>query len=118
MMSWVKKIIDAHLAVTDKVSRYRRLKSDRYFVWAEDGTNDLVSDGSHAERAIVGTTDLYTKIEDDPWREELEAAFEAAGIPFYRNSVQYEEETGYIHTEWVWEVVDDGSDQIQQAAGV
>ena len=37
-MSWKKTIIDAHLSVTDSVSHYRRLKSDRYFVWAEDGT--------------------------------------------------------------------------------
>lgn len=111
-MSWVKKIIDTHLAVTDQVSRYRRLKSDRYFVWAEDSTNDLVSDGAHIERAIIGTTDLYTKTEDDPWADELETAFEAAGIPYYRNSVQYEEETGYIHTEWVWEVPVDGDDTL------
>ena len=111
-MSWKKAIIDAHLTVTDSVSHYRRLKSDRYFVWAEDGTNDLSSDGVHTERAVVGTTDLYTKNEFDPWVDELEAAFEAAGISYYRNSVQYEEETGYIHTEWVWEVPVDGDDQI------
>lgn len=111
-MSWVKKIIDAHLAVTDQVSRYRRLKSDRYFVWAEDSTNDLIADDGHIERAVIGTTDLYTKIEDDPWANDLEAAFKAAGIPYYRNSVQYEEETGYIHTEWVWEVPVDGDDTL------
>ena len=111
-MSWKKVIIDAHLSVTDSVSHYRRLKSDRYFVWAEDGTNDLSSDGVHTERAVVGTTDLYTKMEFDQWADELEAAFEAAGISYYRNSVQYEEETGYIHTEWVWEVPADGDDQI------
>ena len=111
-MSWKKTIIDAHLSVTDSVSHYRRLKSDRYFVWSEDGTNDLSSDGTHTERSVVGTTDLYTKTEFDPWADELEAAFEAAGISYYRNSVQYEEETGYIHTEWVWEVPVDGDDQI------
>ena len=111
-MSWKKTIIDAHLTVTDSVSHYRRLKSDRYFVWSEDGTNDLSSDGVHTERAVVGTTDFYTKNEFDPWADELEAAFEAAGISYYRNSVQYEEETGYIHTEWVREVPVDGDDQI------
>ena len=111
-MNWKKVIIDAHLSVTDSVSHYRRLKSDRYFVWAEDGTNDLSSDGVHTERAVVGTTDLYTKNEFDPWADEIEAAFEAAVIAYYRNSVQYEEETGYIHTEWVWEVPVDGDDQI------
>ena len=52
-MSWKNTIIDAHLSVTDSVSHYRRLKSDRYFVWAEDGTNDLSSDGAHTERAVL-----------------------------------------------------------------
>lgn len=111
-MSWEKKIIDVHLAVTDNVSHYRRMNSDRYFIWAEDGTNDLAGDDIHTERAMVGTTDLYTKMEFDPWADALEEAFEAAGIPYYRNSVQYEEETGYIHTEWVWEVPVDGDDTI------
>lgn len=109
-MSWQATIKAAHLSVTDAVSHYRRLKSDRYFVWAEDGTNDLEADDLHTERAITGTTDLYTKIENDPWREAIEEAFEQYGIVWYQNSVQYEEETGYIHTEWVWEVLDDGSD--------
>lgn len=109
-MSWQATIKAAHLSVTDAVSHYRRLKSDRYFVWAEDGTNDLESDDLHTERAITGTTDLYTKIENDPWREAIETAFEQYGIVWYQNSVQYEEETGYIHTEWVWEVLDDGED--------
>lgn len=109
-MSWQAVIKAAHLSVTDAVSHYRRLKSDRYFVWAEDGTNDLEADDLHTERAITGTTDLYTKTENDPWREAIEAAFEQYGIVWYQNSVQYEEETGYIHTEWVWEVLDDGSD--------
>lgn len=114
-MAWQDTIKAAHLAVTDEVSHYWRLKSDRYFVWAEDGVNDLEADNMHSERAITGTTDLYTKIEDDPWREQIEAAFEAAGIAWYRNSVQYEDETGYIHTEWVWEVLDTGENQIRQA---
>ena len=114
-MAWQDTIKAAHLAVTDEVSHYWRLRSDRYFVWAEDGVNDLEADNVHSERAITGTTDLYTKIEDDPWREQIEAAFEAAGIAWYRNSVQYEDEAGYIHTEWVWEVLDDGADKVRQA---
>ena len=103
-MSWIEKIIKAHTAVTDAVSHYARLKSDRYFVWAEDARNDLISDGVHSETAIQGTTDLYTKIESDPWADEFEKALDAAGISWYKSSVQYEEDTGYIHHEWIWEV--------------
>ena len=57
-MSWVDKIIAAHTAVTDQVSHRVRLKSERYFVWQEDGANDFVADGRHCAGAITGTTDL------------------------------------------------------------
>ncbi len=104
-MTWQEKIIAAHTAVTDSVSHYYKLKSERYFVWQEEAGADLVAEGVHAERAVRGTTDLYTKTEDDPWRAAFEAALDAAGIAWYWNSTSYEEATGYIHTEWVWEVV-------------
>ena len=108
-MRWYERIIAAHLAVTDKVSHYKRFKSDRYFVWQEDGANDLLADDLHALKAITGTTDLFTKQEFDPWIDALGASFEAHGISWYLNSIQHEEETGFIHYEWMWEV-HDGAD--------
>ncbi len=72
------------------------MKSDRYFVWQEDGANDLEADDLHAERAVTGSTDLFTKQEFDPWKEAFEQALEAAGIAWYYNSFQYEEETDFI----------------------
>lgn len=104
-MKWYEKIIAAHRAVTDEVSHAEKMKSDRYFVWQEDGANDLEADDLHAERAVTGSTDLFTKQEFDPWKEEFEKALEAAGIAWSYNSFQYEEETGFYHHEWYWEVV-------------
>lgn len=104
-MEWHEKIIAVHLAVTDQVSHAEHMKSDRYFVWQEDGANDLEADGLHAERAITGSTDLFTKQEFEPWKEQFEAAMEASGLPWSYNSFQYEEETGYYHYEWYWEVI-------------
>lgn len=104
-MEWHEKIIAVHLAVTDQVSHAEHMKSDRYFVWQEDGANDLEADGLHTERAITGSTDLFTKQEFDPWKEQFEAAMEASGLPWSYNSFQYEEETGYYHYEWYWEVI-------------
>ncbi len=104
-MKWYEKIIAVHLAVTDQVSHAEHMKSDRYFVWQEDGANDLEADGLHVERAITGSTDLFTKQEFDPWKEQFEAAMEASGLPWSYNSFQYEEETGYYHYEWYWEVI-------------
>ena len=104
-MSWQEHIIAAHLAVTDAGRHGRTMKSDRYFVWQEDGANDLTADDTHTEKAVTGTTDLCTKQEFDPWKEELEAAFDASPyIAWELNSVQYEEKTGFTDYEWVWEV--------------
>lgn len=103
-MSWADTIIKAHTAVTDQVSHSLRMQSDRYFVWQEDGANDFLAGNKHLEKAVTGTTDLYTKLEFDPWKETFEHSLDKRGIWWYLNSVQYEEETGFTHYEWVWEV--------------
>lgn len=100
----IERLIAAHTAVTDAVSHGTKLTSSRYFVWQEDGSNDLIADGRHAEKAMTGTTDLFTRMEFDPWKEQFEESLDDSGICWYLNSVQYEEETGYWHYEWVWEV--------------
>lgn len=50
-----------------------------YIVWAEDGDNDLTADDSHAERAIQGAVDLYTKTEEDPLRDAIPRYLRALG---------------------------------------
>lgn len=107
-MTWYERIIAAHLEVTTSVSHYERLGSERYFVWQEDGANDQMADNCHVNRAVTGTTDLYTKEEFDPWAEAFEMALDQHGISWYLNSVQHEEDTGFTHYEWAWEVMDDG----------
>ena len=76
-----------------------------YVVWAEDGDNDLAANNIHGERSYIGTIDLYTKIESDPLLASIPQALEQIGASYYLNSVQYEEETGLIHYEWVFGVV-------------
>lgn len=107
-MKWYETIIAAHKAVTDQVSHGGRLKSKRYFVWQEDGSNDLEADGQHIETAVTGTSDLFTTREFDPWCRELEKALDAAGIAWRRNSVQFEADRGIWHYEWRWEVIGNG----------
>lgn len=105
-MSWWKKIIAAHLRVTDQVSHGNRMESERYFVWQEDGREDCILDGKHAEKAVTGSTDLFTKQEFDPWKDQMEEAFDNAPDILWRlNSSQFEEETGFWHYEWIWTVV-------------
>lgn len=108
-MNWQEIIINAHLLVTDSVSHARRLQSDRYFVWQEDGASDLMADNARAGRTISGTTDLFTKIEFDPWVEALNASFDSNQYIFWElNSIQYEEDTGFYHYEWRWQVIYSG----------
>ena len=104
-MTWYEKIVAAPTVVTDAVSHNERMKSDRYFVWGETGADDLEASNIHAEKAVTGYTDLYTKQEFDPWKDQLEESFDANGIAWSLNSVQYEEETGFTHYEWYWSVV-------------
>lgn len=103
-MTWQDRIVKAHTSVTDQVSHFHRLNSERYFVWQEDGSNDLSANGNHVERCMTGTTDLYTKQEFDPWVEMLGASLSRYGIAWQMLSVQYENETGFFHYEWSWEV--------------
>lgn len=104
-MSWEKRIIDAHTEVTEAVSHWQRLSSDRYFVWHEDGTNDLRAGNGHAEGAVTGVTDLFTKVELDPWAEALGESFSSQGISWELRDIQYEEDTGFYHYTWDWEVL-------------
>lgn len=103
-MSWYETVIEAHTAVTDAVSHGQRLNSDRYFVWQEERADDLEANGRHIEKAMSGTTDLFTKQEFDPWREAFERSLDASAMAWYLNSVQFETDTGFWHWEWVWSV--------------
>lgn len=105
-MSWEKTIIAAHTAVTKQVSHFSRRNSSRYFVWAEESWNALGSDNLHRERAMTGHTDLFTKKEFDPWARDLEDSFDAYGISWSLRDVQHEEDTGFYHYTWDWEVLD------------
>lgn len=104
--AWAQTVIAAHLAVTTAVSHGARLKSDRYFVWMEDADADFTANNVHAERAVSGSTDLFTKTEFDPWKRQLEQAFDAAGIFWRHVDTIFEEDTGFWHYVWDWEVLD------------
>lgn len=103
-MSWYETVIAVHTAVTDAVSHGKRLNSERYFVWQEERGDDFEADGRHAEWGMSGTTDLFSKQEFDPWKDAFEAQLNASSLSWYLNSVQFEEDTGFWHWEWVWSV--------------
>ena len=78
---------------------------DRYCVWAEDTEQSSVEgDNYKLEQAVQGTIDLFTKADQDHTVDQIQNALKAEKISFYLNSVQYEDETGFIHFEWVWTI--------------
>ena len=96
MLEKLHKVKDALLTVTDTVFHYfAEDQLDRYIVWAESGE---VS-------SLGGTIDYFTKTDFDPNIDAIQNALKSAEISFLLESVQYEEETGYIHYEWKFEVV-------------
>lgn len=73
-------------------------------VYAEDGANDLYADDIHTEKAVQGTVDYYTRDDSGAPQATIEAALNNGEIAWYLNSIQFEDDTGYIHYEWVFEV--------------
>jgi hypothetical protein len=98
---------DALLEVIPDVFHYEaKGKPDKYIVWAEDGEADsLEADDQKDEQAIQGTIDYFTKTEYDPNVGLIQKKLNSLDLSWRLNSVQHEDETKYIHYEWVFEFV-------------
>ncbi len=103
----IDTVKSALLSVSDRVYAYTSAgnQAPPYILYGVDGTNNLMGSGKRAELCDVGYVELYTKEEKDPLIRKIPEAFEAFGVSFFLNSVQYEEETGLLHYEWLWEAV-------------
>lgn len=106
MLSKLMKIPEILKTVTDSVYHYEAMnRPDKYIVWAEDAEGDSVEgDNAKINQSIQGTIDYYTKEDMDENVDKIQAVLIDACVSFYLNSVQYEDETEYIHYEWVFEV--------------
>lgn len=96
----------ALMAVVPDTYHYTAIKKpNKYIVWAEDGQADSVfADGRMVEQAIGGTVDYFTRQEFDPNIALIQQALNNCGVAWRLESVQYEDDTKYIHHEWVFEV--------------
>lgn len=102
----ISKIADALTRVTENVGHYEACdKTDKYIVWAEDMESSCISaDNKKQQQAIQGTIDYFTRQEYDQNVPRIQEELDAEKISYFLNSIQYEDETGFIHYEWVWEV--------------
>ena len=71
----------------------------KYAVWAELAGNHLAADNKEAEGAFEIAVDYFTKTEFDATIDSISSFLDGFGS-WRIESVQYEEETGYIHYEW------------------
>lgn len=103
------EVRDVFLSVLpESTFHYKALsKPDKYIVWAEEGQADAVYEDNEMKIQVTeGTVDLFTKTEYDPIFSAIQKAMDKADMDWYWNSTQPEEDTGYIHHEWVWRVGD------------
>ena len=86
-----------------EVYHYRRSKIETpYTVWQEDGCENFAADNRTAEQTATGTLDYFTKREYDPAVDQIQSVLASLPVCWSLNSVQYEEDTGIIHYEWIW----------------
>lgn len=99
----LEKVRDALRETGIPVAHYGWSKAPKgdYVVYAEESGEDFLADGTHAEKAVTGTVDLFTRDETGKSKEQLETALEKSGAVWYWNSTQFEQDTGYVHHEWV-----------------
>ena len=106
MLPCLETVKDALLTVTDNVGHYTAYDdTDKYIVWAEDGEiASLETNNYKAGQTVEGTIDYFTRDEDDVNIMAIPNALNAARIGWVLNSVQYEDETRFIHYEWLFRV--------------
>lgn len=91
---------DLLLTVGPPVSHYHAHKQPAsYIVWAEYGAHDICADNALRERAWRVQVDLFTRAEDDPNRDKIQALLDRDEIA-YSYLIDYEQDTGYIHHIW------------------
>lgn len=106
MQSGLESVKEALMDVSNRVYHYEAFEvADDYFVWSEDiEGNSLQGDNKKIYKVVQGTIDYFTKTENSSKIGEVEESLNSREISYRLNSVQYEDETGYIHYEWVFEV--------------
>lgn len=77
--------------------------ADNYGVIAIDGQNAFRAGDKLAEKVPEGTIDWFTRSPASTMPGEVESLLDRLGASWYLNSVQYEEDTGLLHYEWVWQ---------------
>ena len=101
----MEKLINALNSTGYSFAHYGWSKApeSEYGVYAEEAGRDFIADGLHVETGTTGTIDYFTRDDTGTPRATIEAALNGV-CAWYLNSIQYEDDTGLIHLEWVWSI--------------
>ena len=77
--------------------------ADNYGVIAIDGQTGLKAGDRQGETIPEGTIDWFCRDPDSAMPAVIESLLDSFGAAWYLNSVQYENDTGLLHWEWVWQ---------------
>lgn len=77
--------------------------ADNYGVVSMDGQNALRASNSLMEKVQEGTIDWFTRNPHSTVPESVGTSLDGLGASWYLNSVQFENDTGLLHWEWVWQ---------------
>lgn len=94
----------AHFAWSSTPSALAVINND-HGVYAEDDEIALYADNKRAEVVTQGTIDYFTRDDSGVPKRDIEAALDAHNVPYRLESIQFENDTGFIHYEWVFEVL-------------
>lgn len=100
-------ILDTILTELKKLGSFEayawsRAPEDNYGVVSADGRNDFYAEDGHGEISWTGTVDWFSRNPGSTVPAGVEGALTGLGAAWYLNSVQYENDTGFLHWEWVW----------------
>lgn len=76
-----------------------------YGTYAEESGEDFEADGVHAEKALEVAVDYFTRDDTGTPQTTIEAVLDGLNVPWYLDTIQYEDTTGYIHYTWIVGVV-------------
>lgn len=77
-----------------------------YGVYSEEGGNEFHAEGGYVyEQAERGSVDYFTRDDTGAAKATIETALNTVPGTWYLNTIQYEEDTGYIHYEWIYEAL-------------
>lgn len=82
--------------------------SGDYGVYGEDGASQFQASDRYAEHIMTGSVDWFTRSDDEVGKGKIETLFktlqETYCFAWYLNTVQYENDTHFLHYEWIVEV--------------